>query len=238
MKQRPEKNCSIMMESKGHTITTGNMKESKPADLKAGQELTILTDQGIEGDATKITTSYKDICETVNLGQTIAVSLENSATDFARMEVIDIMENISAVRVIVKEGGRIGDKETMKLPGTSLKLPALEDKDITFLNDFGIKYGVDMFVVSLTRKRDEIDAVREMLDRSEALVDKKSLQIFAKIENLEGLNNYEEILAAADGIVISRNDIEQEISSDKMFLAQKWMIERSNLAAKPVICMG
>ena len=106
------------------------------------------------------------------------------------------------------------------------------------MTEFGVKFGVDIISVSFTRKRDEIDYVRDLLERTDGLADKRHMQVFAKIENLEGLNNYEEILAAADGIIISRSDLEQELSSDKMFLAQKWMIERSNLAAKPVIISG
>ena len=87
------------------------------------------------------------------------------------------------------------------------------------MTEFGVKFGVDIISVSFTRKRDEIDYVRDLLERTDGLVDKRHMQVFAKIENLEGLNNYEEILAAADGIIISRGDLEQEISSDKMFLA-------------------
>ena len=140
--------------------------------------------------------------------------------------------------MIVREGGRIGEKEIMKLPGANLQLGAFTERDDTDLTEFGVKFGVDIISVSFTRKRDEIDYVRDLLDRTDALTDKKHMQIFAKIENLEGLNNYEEILAVADGVIISRADLEQELPSDKMFLAQKWMIEKSNLAAKPVIVSG
>ena len=150
---------------------------------------------------------------------------------------IIILQN-NGVKVVVKEGGRIGEKELMKLPGANLQLGAFTERDDTDLTEFGIKFGVDIISVSFTRKREEIDYVKDLLERTETLVDKKSMQVFAKIENLEGLNNYDEILSVADGIIISRSDIEQEVPPNKMFLAQKWMIEKSNLAAKPVICSG
>jgi pyruvate kinase len=98
-------------------------------------------------------------------------------------------------------------------------LGAFTERDDTDLTEFGIKFGVDIIAVSFTRKRDEIDYVRDLIDRTETLANKDHLQVYAKIENLEGLNNYEEILNVSDGIIISRTDIEQEIPSDKMFLA-------------------
>ena len=82
----------------------------------------------------------------------------------------------------------------MKLPGANLQLGAFTERDDTDLTEFGVKFGVDIISVSFTRKRDEIDYVRDLLDKTETLLDKKHMQIYAKIENLEGLNNYEEIL--------------------------------------------
>ena len=96
----------------------------------------------------------------------------------------------------------------MKLPGANLQLGAFTERDDTDLTEFGIKFGVDIISVSFTRKREEIDYVRDLLERTETLVNKKHMQVFAKIENLEGLNNYEEILNVADGVIISRSDIE------------------------------
>ena len=81
-----------MMESKGTSITTGNLKEGKPVDLQVGQELMILIDFAVEGDNTKITTSYKELTSTVVIGSSIVVSLEESLTDFARMEVIEVQD--------------------------------------------------------------------------------------------------------------------------------------------------
>ena len=73
------------------------------------------------------------------------------------------------VKVIVREGGRIGEKELMKLPGASLKLGAFTERDDTDLTEFGIKLGVDIIAVSFTRKRDEIDQVRDLIERTETL---------------------------------------------------------------------
>ena len=89
-----------------------------------------------------------------------------------------------------------------------------------------------MVAISLVRSAENIETVRALLDRN----DGASIKIIAKIENSEGLNNYEEILAAADGIMIMRQSMGLELPPEKVFIAQKWMIEKANLAAKPVIC--
>ena len=87
-----------------------------------------------------------------------------------------------------------------------------------------------MIAASFVRKGEDIDAIRELLGASGS-----HIKIIAKIENQEGLNNYDDILAAADGIMVARRNLSMEIPPEKVFIAQKWMIDKANLAAKPVI---
>ena len=89
-----------------------------------------------------------------------------------------------------------------------------------------------MVAISLVRSAENIETVRALLDRN----DGASIKIIAKIENSEGLNNFEEILEQADGIMIMRQNLSLELPPEKVFIAQKWMIEKANLAAKPIIC--
>jgi len=223
LKQRPDKTCAIMLDTKGPEIRTGVLKDAKPVSFVAGQELEIVTDYNIEGDNTRIACSYKELPETVNVGSTIYIA-DGSLT----CTVTDILEN--SVKVRVENDATLGEKKNMNLPGAIVNLPTLTEKDEADLVDFGLKKNVDLIAASFVRKQDDIDTIRDILGPRGA-----DIKIIAKIENQEGLNNYDEILAATDGIMVARGDLGMEIPPEKVFIAQKWMIEKANMAAKPVV---
>jgi pyruvate kinase len=122
------------------------------------------------------------------------------------------------VKTIVKNDAEIGEKKNMNLPGCVVDLPTLTEKDEQDIEVF-VKKGIDMIAASFVRKAEDIDTIRDVLGPKGAHV-----KIIAKIENQEGLNNYDEILAATDGIMVARGDLGMEIAPEK-----------ANLAAKPVI---
>jgi pyruvate kinase len=101
----------------------------------------------------------------------------------------------------------------MNLPGCIVDLPTLTEKDEEDITEF-VKKGIDMIAASFVRKAEDIDTIRDVLGARGAHV-----KIIAKIENQEGLNNYDEILAATDGIMVARGDLGMEIAPEKVFIA-------------------
>lgn len=143
-------------------------------------------------------------------------------------EVNEIHEKSIKVRVL--NGATLGERKNMNLPGVIVKLPTLTEKDEEDLVKFGLKEGIDMIAASFVRKASDIHYIKDVLGPRGA-----HIKIISKIENQEGLDNYEEILEASDGIMVARGDLGMEIPVEKVFIAQKYMIDRANLAGKPVI---
>jgi pyruvate kinase len=118
------------------------------------------------------------------------------------------------VKTIVKNSAKLGERKNMNLPGAIIDLPTLTEKDEDDIVDFGLKKGIDMIAASFVRKASDIDYIRDVLGPRGSHV-----KIIAKIENHEGLHNYDEILAVTDGIMVARGDLGMEIPPEKVFIA-------------------
>lgn len=171
-----------MLDTKGPEIRTGYLKTRDPVEIIANQKLKIVTDYQIEGDATKIACSYKALPKTVSVGSEIFIA-DGSLT----CEVCEIGDDF--VTVICKNSCKLGEKKNMNLPGAIIDLPTLTEKDEEDLLEFGLKQGIDYVAASFVRKAKDVDYIRDILGPQGA-----HIKIISKIENHEGLHNYDEIL--------------------------------------------
>lgn len=123
----------------------------------------------------------------------------------------------------------IGEKKNMNCPGTDVDLPTIADNDKQDIVDFAVKYNMDMIAASFIRSANDVKTIRELLGKG------SHIQIISKIENHQGLFNFDEILKVTDGIMVARGDLGMEVAAEKVFVCQKWMIEKCNVAGKPVV---
>eukprot|EP01016_Furgasonia_blochmanni_P002737 TRINITY_DN1106_c0_g2_i3.p1 TRINITY_DN1106_c0_g2~~TRINITY_DN1106_c0_g2_i3.p1 ORF type:complete len:532 (+),score=195.95 TRINITY_DN1106_c0_g2_i3:174-1769(+) len=222
-KLRKNLQCAVMLDTKGPEIRTGLLQGHQPIELKQGQDLEITTDYTFEGDNTKISCSYESLPKSVKVGSTILM-----ADGTISCKVKEIREKSVVTEVL--NNSKLGEKKNMNLPGVVVDLPTVTEKDEDDFVNFALKKGVDMIALSFARRAADIETVRDILGPKGS-----HIKIIAKIENQEGLDNFDEVLAAADGIMVARGDLGMEIPPQKVFVAQKWMIRKCNLVGKPVI---
>ncbi|KAL8997910.1 MAG: hypothetical protein Q9169_002903 [Polycauliona sp. 2 TL-2023] len=225
-KQNPGRPLAIALDTKGPEIRTGNTKGDEDIPIAQGTELNITTDDkyATACDAKNMYVDYKNITKVIEKGRTIYV--DDGVLSFEVLEVVDD----KTLRVKCMNNGKISSKKGVNLPKTDVDLPALSEKDKNDLR-FGVENGVDMVFASFIRRGSDITSIREVLGQ-----DGKEIQIIAKIENQQGVNNFDEILKETDGVMVARGDLGIEIPPAQVFIAQKMMIAKCNRAGKPVIC--
>lgn len=210
-----------LLDTKGPEIRTGKLKDGKKVTLKEGDLYTLTTEE-IVGDETRGYINYAGLAEDVKPGDRILIDdglIELHVREVNRTDIVCRIEN----------GGELGEKKGVNVPGVRVKLPALTDKDKEDIR-FGVDAGFDFVAASFVRNADAIREIREILDEKGS-----AMQIIAKIENEEGIENIDSIIEASDGIMVARGDMGVEIPAEKVPHIQKMIIRKCNLACKVVI---
>lgn len=215
--------AAILLDTKGPEIRTMKLEGGNDASLKAGQTFTFTTDQSVIGNTNTVAVTYPGFAADLKIGNTVLVD-----DGLIGMEVTEVTESTVVCKVL--NNGDLGENKGVNLPGVSIQLPALAEKDKRDLI-FGCEQGVDFVAASFIRKRSDVIEIREHLKAHGG----EHIQIISKIENQEGLNNFDEILDASDGIMVARGDLGVEIPVEEVIFAQKMMIKKCNRARKVVI---
>lgn len=213
---------AIMLDIKGPKIRTHNFINDG-VELEAGQNFTFICDKEILGDNKSCSITYEELYKDVNIGGTILV--DDGLLSF---EIIDIQDKNIICRLL--NDGIIKNHKGVNVPNVSINLPSVTEKDKDDLI-FGCKMEVDFIAASFVRKASDVLEIRDLLNSNNG----KNIQIIAKIESQEGVNNIDPILSVADGIMVARGDMGVELPIERVPIIQKNIIKKCNEAGKIVI---
>ena len=216
------RHIAIMMDVKGPEIRTGDL--ALPIDLTVGQILDFVTDPAtipVEG-VPAVGVNYRDFPKDVEVGKTILVD-----SGLIRLEVLETHPTRVRCRVVVP--GKLTSRRHLNLPGAKVNLPAVTQKDRADI-EVGIEEGVDFFALSFVREADDIDMLRRFLSDH-----KSSARIIAKIEDQSAIANLDEIITAADGLMVARGDLGIECPFEDLPIIQHRAVNQCIIHRKPVI---
>ncbi len=213
--------AAVMLDTKGPEIRTGNFADGK-AQLAAGGTFT-LTTRAIEGDAAGCSITYPNLPQELKAGDIVLID-----DGKLRLEVTETTETDIVCRVI--NGGQISNHKGINVPSVALQMEYLSEQDKSDLL-FGIEKDVDFVAASFVRKGEDVRGLRAFLEEHGG----SAIKIISKIENLEGIENFEEILELSDGIMVARGDMGVEVEYEKLPGIQKRFIKRCQQSGKIVI---
>ena len=215
------RSVALLLDTKGPEIRTGNFKDGI-VTLIEGKDF-ILVNEDIIGDESKCTITYKELYKDVDVGSKILVN-----DGLVELEVAKIKDKDIYCKVL--NGGTIGDHKGINVPGAEINLPSMTEQDIADIK-FGIQNDFDIIAASFVRKASDVSEIRKILERNNG----NDILVISKIENREGIKNFDEILKVSDGIMVARGDLGVEIPVEEVPTVQKSIIEKCYRNGKPVI---
>ena len=213
---------ALLLDTKGPEIRTKLLKDHKKITLEAGSEFTLTTGD-IEGDETRVAITYENLYKDVKKGGKILID-----DGLIELEIENIKNGDIVCRVL--NGGELGERKGINVPYVKVKLPGITEQDKEDIL-FGITQEFDYIAASFVRDAKAIKEIRQLLDENGG----HDIGIIAKIENAEGVENIDEIIKAADGIMVARGDLGVEIPASQVPHIQKEIIRKCNEHYTPVI---
>ncbi|MCR4442299.1 MAG: pyruvate kinase [Peptococcaceae bacterium] len=211
---------AVMLDTKGPEIRIG-LLEGGSVRLEEGKQL-VLTTEDVLGTPERIGVSYAGLPRDVKEGDRILLDDGLISLRVQRVKGAEIS-------CVVENGGEISDRKRINIPQVNVNLPGLSAKDYADII-FGVQEGVDFIAASYIRSAADVLAIRKILEELQS-----DIQIISKIENRQGVNNIDEIIQVSDGIMVARGDLGVEFPAEEVPVVQKMLIQKCNLAGKPVI---
>ena len=215
-------NTAILLDTKGPEIRTGVLKDGKKVMLETGKQFTLTVDE-IVGDVNKVSISYEGLVHDIDLGKTILID-----DGLIGLKVISKTDRDIVCEVV--NGGELGEKKGVNVPNVAVRLPAITEKDKDDIR-FGVEQGIDFIAASFVRNAECVLEIKDYLRELNA----PFIPVIAKVENAEGIRNIDEIIRAADGVMVARGDLGVEIPAEEVPYLQKMIIQKCNSNFKTVI---
>ena len=211
----------LLLDTQGPEIRIGKFANSE-VYLKNGQIFTLLNEDEL-GDETKVSITYKTLYQEIDIGRTILI---NDGTIELRVDEIKDKDIVCTVI----QGGKLTNRKSINIPDFIVNLPGITEKDIADIK-YGIEAGFDYIAASFVRKPQDVLEIREVLKQNGG----EHIKIISKIENREGIDNFDSILEVSDGIMVARGDLGVEIPMEEVPIIQKQFIKKIYKQGKPVI---
>jgi pyruvate kinase len=212
---------SIMLDLQGPEIRTGVRSES--LNLEVGEEFWVTVSPQESTEEKSFHIDYRDMVDQLKVGDRITVD-----NGLINLQVLEIQNQRLRTRVI--DGGKLGSRKHINLPGVRVNLPSVTDKDRRDIQ-FGIEHDVDFIALSFVRNADAVNQARQLLEAGEG----HHAKLISKIENQEGVDNFDQILEASDGVMVARGDLGVEVAFEDLPVIQREIVKKCTLAGKPVI---
>jgi pyruvate kinase len=219
--EREGRSLCILQDLQGPKIRTGLLERHELVLLKTGSVVTI-TPEDVPGNAARISTTFPGLARELTPGARILLSDGLIELRVRAVRGDDVLCNVI-------NGGMLGEHKGINLPGVALSIPALTKKDRKDL-EFGLNHGVDAVAFSFVRSAADINLGKQIISAH-----RSDIPVIAKLEKPQAIDHLEEILEAADGVMVARGDLGVEMAPEKVPVIQKHVIRRAAVWRKPVI---